>query len=202
MSERINQLVNKRKKIKEEMKGLSEEREQFNETSKRFNKTVFKVLLISIVLMLPMALYTIPIIPHTYVMAGQTMTGLAPILPKTIPLDLLMYPAFLGGAGFVLSSAALAIGNITYFLPMKIIGNSMENNLNQERKTVNRQMIEESRKNSVKSNYQQHNPKNKYSYNKTQLNHNKYQHKDSKEEIVRKAQERIKKRQLKKTSNI
>ena len=206
MTDKLQKLFNKRNKIKEEQIKISEERNSFNYLSKNFNITALIAMTASIILMIPMALYTVPIIPSTTTFAGETMKGFVPILSKTASLDLLMYPAFIGGTGFLASSAALALGNLLYFIPLKIIGKSIEKNLKKERRKINNLMIEESKKNinninninNIKPIFQQHNSNYKYSYNKMTSNHNEYQNEERIKEIVRKAQERIKKRQLKK----
>ncbi len=206
MKDKLRKLYNKRNNLKEEQILLSEERKEFNELSKKFNKTVLIGLLTSIVLMIPMTLYTIPIIPTTCTIAGETIKAFKPILPATTSLNLLMYPAFLGGTGFIVSTSILTIGNMFYFLPLKIIGRKLENNIKKERKRTNKKIIEESNDNydkkQIKSNYPQVPRKNNYSYRKKQLEYNGYQYNKSTEDIVRKAQERIKKRKLKKTSSI
>ena len=147
MTEKLRNLFNKRNKLKEEQFILSEEREDFNNLSKKFNKNFLKVLLASIVLMIPMALYTIPVIPTTYVLAGETMKGFSPILPKFIPLDLLMYPAFLGGLGFLASTTALTFGNILYFLPLKAFGKALNNKISTDKNIINNTIIKENNNN-------------------------------------------------------
>ena len=147
MTEKLRQLFQKRNELKEEQTILSEERKDFNELSKKFNKNLFKVLLASIVLMIPMGLYTIPVIPTTHVLAGETMRGFSPLLPKLIPLNLLMYPAFLGGLGFVASTTALTFGNILYFLPLKAIGKALNNKISTDKNIINNIIIKENEKN-------------------------------------------------------
>ena len=147
MTNKLIELFNKRNDIKEGQEALSEETKKFDKISKKYNKIFKNILLVSIGLMIPMALYIIPIVPTTYTIAGVTGKSLAPILPKSIPLDLLMYPAFLGGTGFLASTAALTLGNILYFIPVKKLAKTMNNKMTKDKEKLNDKIVKENNAN-------------------------------------------------------
>ena len=147
MTNKLIELFNKRNDIKEEQEVLFKETKKFDNISKKFNKINIKIMLISIGLMIPMALYIIPIVPTTYTIAGVTGKSFAPILPKSIPLDLLMYPAFLGGTGFLASTAALTLGNILYFIPVKKLAKTMNNKMTKDKEILNDKIAKENNAN-------------------------------------------------------
>ena len=169
MTEKLKLLFKKRSKIKKELEILSEEKKDFDKLSKRFNKISIKFLLISVGLMMPMGLYTIPIIPKTYYFAGETMTNLTPLLPHTTPVRLLLIPAIIGGVSFMTTSATLTIGNILYFIPIKKIYKIAENNAKRKKRKINKIIIRENNKiNSTLNNKKETSqPENNYSYNIT-----------------------------------
>lgn len=157
MNEKIERLLNARNKLKTDLKEVQQENIDLNKQNKKFNKLVLKLILANCLLILPIALYSIPIIPTTTTIAGFTSTGLTPILPKSIPLDLLMYPAFIGGFGLLGSTASLVLGNILYYIPIRIIGKMNENELNDKKQILNRKILNEynkSKKNNLRANNQ------------------------------------------------
>lgn len=206
MANELKRLINKKNKIIEEQKEIQEDNQDFINETKNFNKKLLKIFLISCGLMIPMALYTIPIIPTTTTIAGVTMKGLTPILPKAIPVSLLMVPAFLGGMGFVTSTLSYAIINILYFTPVKMVGKHQETKLTKEKSDINKKIINENKKNTSIITQKKQTSKYKYSYKPTtnsyqpttrRTTNNSNSSTLTKEEM-KKLQERIKKRQLKK----
>lgn len=178
MNEKTTNLLNNREKLKEEIEELKQENNEFNLKNKRFNKRMFKLFLIDGGLLLPMALYTIPIIPTTTTIAGETIKGLAPIFPK-IDLDLLMYPTFIGGFGIVGTSIAFTLENILFYLPMKIAGIIKEHKLYKKKRLLNDEIIKEYEKiknSNLNNNYSNNSKKtNNITNNKTyKYSHNYY----------------------------
>ncbi|MEE3343455.1 MAG: hypothetical protein VZS44_05145 [Bacilli bacterium] len=78
-----------------------EKLEEINETSKFINYILIRVIIAGIILTTPMFLYVIA------------------LLPKAIPLSLLMVPALIGGPLAAIASATMLATNILFFIPAK-----------------------------------------------------------------------------------
>ena len=193
MTEKIKKLFEKRNKLKLELETLKQEQEETKENSKKFNKTLIKLIFANVALMIPMALYTIPIIPTTYYLAGVEMKTLAPILSKAASLDLLMYSAFVGGIGFATSTATLILGNLIYFIPLKIFIKKYSTVVSKKKREINDTIIEDNIRNiygdKKRKQNSNSNSKYRYSYKKKQSSTNSF------EEALKQSKE--KKRKLK-----
>ena len=181
MKQKLQNLLGERKELNEEKNNLLKERKNFNYFAKNFNMTTIIGITTGIILMLPMALYIIPIIPKTYTLAGETMKGLTPIISQNISIDLLVPSATIGSTIFLASATALTLGNILYFIPLKKFNKTLVKKIDKKLEIINTKILKEDlyTNNNInnKNNYNNKNQiliqENDYKYRKKEFYQNK-----------------------------
>ena len=120
MKKNINDLIFDCIDIVEEREEYKRELTKIDEKNEKINSITKKTFIAGSLLLVPSLLYFIS------------------ILPKSIPLSLIMGSAFLGAHAAVISGTIYIGSNLLYFLPLKKLFKGYINQLDDEKKALDR----------------------------------------------------------------